>query len=184
MTYPTMQRMASSAAYKRLGFYVALMGLLLAGSVAQANDGLKATQSMMSLSLDAARVAANAALMHCQKKGTLVAVAVVDRSGVPLVMVRDALAGMHTPDTATRKAWTAVSFKSSSAEMAKATAYNQPSSGIRGVANVAMIAGGMMIQASGSIIGGIGVSGAPNGEIDDECAKAGIAAIQDAIDLN
>ncbi|MDO9192948.1 MAG: heme-binding protein, partial [Undibacterium sp.] len=67
---------------------------------------------------------------------------------------------------------------------AKATAYNQPSSGIRGVPGVAMIAGGLVIQASGSIIGGIGVSGAPNGEMDDECAKAGIAAIQDAIDLN
>ena len=157
---------------------------LLPCSAVQAKDELKAVQSVMTVSLDAARLAANTALMACQKKGALVAVAVVDRSGIPLVMLRDALAGMHTPETATRKAWTAVSFKTSSADMAKATAYNQASSGIRGVPGVAMIAGGLLIQASGSIIGGIGVSGAPSGEIDDECAKAGIAAIQDAIDLN
>lgn len=176
--------MISHHALKRAGQVIALTGALLSGNAAHAKDELKAVQSMMSVSLDAARLAANAALLACQKKGALVAVTVVDRSGIALVMVRDALAGMHTPETATRKAWTAVSFKTSSGEMAKATAYNQPSSGIRGVPGVAMIAGGLVIQASGSIIGGIGVSGAPNGEMDDECAKAGIAAIQDAIDLN
>ena len=72
----------------------------------------------------------------------------------------------------------------SSGEMAKATAYNQASNGVRGVSGVAMIAGGFVLQAAGSIIGGIGVSGAPSGELDEECAKAGIAAIQDAIDLD
>jgi uncharacterized protein GlcG (DUF336 family) len=168
---------------KGMSLGIAMAGALF-GSAAQAKEELKAVQSMSSVSLDAARLAANTALLACQKKGALVAVAVVDRSGVPLVMLRDTLAGMHTPETATRKAWTAVSFKTSSGEMAKATAYNQASSGIRGVPGVAMIAGGLVIQAAGSIIGGIGVSGAPNGELDDECAKAGISAIQDAIDLN
>ncbi|MDO8650626.1 MAG: heme-binding protein [Undibacterium sp.] len=184
MSYKMNRRMSSFAALTQCGLFFALMSVLFPANSAQANEGMKATQTLTSLSLDAAQLAANTALKHCQKKGALVAVAMVDRSGIPLVMVRDALAGMHTPETATRKAWTAVSFKTSSAEMAKATTYNQPSSGIRGVSNVAMIAGGLVIQASGSIIGGIGVSGAPNGEMDDECAKAGIASIQDAIDLN
>lgn len=179
------QRIGLITAMKTAGMCLALVAT--GANPAQANEaksGIKATQSMMSVSLDAARLAANTALLHCQKKGALVAVAVVDRSGVPLVMLRDALAGMHTPETATRKAWTAVSFKISSGEMAKATAYNQPNNGIRGVTGVAMIAGGFVLQASGSIIGGIGVSGAPNGEMDEECAKAGIAAIQDAIELD
>lgn len=173
------------AVIKGTGLCLALMGAC--SNLALANDaknGMKATQAMLSVSLDAAKLAANTALLHCQKKGALVAVAVVDRSGVPLVMLRDALAGMHTPETATRKAWTSVSFKTSSGEMAKATAYNQASNGVRGVSGVAMIAGGFVLQAAGSIIGGIGVSGAPSGELDEECAKAGIAAIQDAIDLD
>lgn len=163
---------------------MALASLLVSVAPAQAQDGLKPTQTVQNLSLEGARLAASAALAECQKKGALVAVALVDRAGLPLVMFRDALAGMHTPETATRKAWTAVSFKTSTTEMAKATAYNQPASGIRGLPNVAMVGGGFVIQASGSIIGGIGVSGAPNGELDDACARAGIAAIQDALDLN
>ena len=46
-----------------------------------------------------------------------------------------------------------------------------------------MIAGGMMIEAAGSLLGGIGVSGAPGGERDDECARAGIDAIRDKLDF-
>lgn len=145
---------------------------------------LKASIRLSSLTLEAAQVAANAALKACQQRGAMVAVSIVDRAGTPLLMLRDSLAGMHTPDTATRKAWTAVSFKNSTSELSKATAFNQASSGIRQLPQVAMIGGGLVIQESGSIIGGIGVSGAPNGEIDEDCAKAGIAAIQDAIDLN
>lgn len=151
---------------------------------AQSRPEPKASVKVSSLSLEAAQSAANAALKACQQRGAMVAVAVVDRSGVTLTLLRDTLAGMHTPDTAIRKAWTAVSFKNSTSELAKATSYNQASSGIRQLPNIAMIGGGLLIQESGSIIGGIGVSGAPNGDMDDECAKAGIAAIQDAIDLN
>jgi uncharacterized protein GlcG (DUF336 family) len=45
------------------------------------------------------------------------------------------------------------------------------------------VGGGIVIRAKGSIVGGIGVSGAPGGDSDDACAKAGIAAINDAIEL-
>lgn len=151
---------------------------------AQSTPELKASVKVSSLTLEAAQVAANAAMKACQQRGAMIAVTVVDRAGTPLVMLRDSLAGMHTPDTATRKAWTAVSFKNSTTELVKATAYNQASNGIRHLPQVAMIGGGLLIQESGSIIGGIGVSGAPNGDMDEDCAKAGIAAIQDAIDLN
>lgn len=145
---------------------------------------LKAVEQWRSISLAAAQQAAQTALSSCQKKGAMVAVVVVDRAGVPLVMLRDSLAGMHTPEAASRKAWTAVSFKNGTSELAKATAYDQASSGIRGLSNVAMIGGGIVIREAGSIIGAIGVSGAPNGEMDDACAKAGVDAIQEAIELN
>ena len=145
---------------------------------------IKAVEQWRSISLAAAQQAAQAALLSCQKKGAMVAVVVVDRAGVPLVMLRDSLAGMHTPEAASRKAWTAVSFKNGTSELAKATAYDQASSGIRGLSNVAMIGGGIVIREAGSIIGAIGVSGAPNGDMDDVCAKAGIDAIQEAIELN
>jgi uncharacterized protein GlcG (DUF336 family) len=48
---------------------------------------------------------------------------------------------------------------------------------------VVAVGGGVNIQAGGTIVGAIGVSGAPGGEADDACAKAGIAAIRDDIEF-
>jgi uncharacterized protein GlcG (DUF336 family) len=56
-------------------------------------------------------------------------------------------------------------------------------SGIRAVPRVMAIGGGLLIEAGGSTLGGIGVSGAPGGEADDACASAGIKAIADAIEF-
>ena len=56
-------------------------------------------------------------------------------------------------------------------------------SGIRQLPHVAAFGGGLPIDAGGSTLGGIGVSGAPGGEADAACAQAGIAAIRDAIEF-
>jgi uncharacterized protein GlcG (DUF336 family) len=45
--------------------------------------------------------------------------------------------------------------------------------------NVTYAVGGVTIMSGGNAIGGIGVSGAPGGNFDEECARAGIAKIQD-----
>jgi uncharacterized protein GlcG (DUF336 family) len=144
---------------------------------------LRAIERVPTVTFDAALVAARAALADCRRRGATVAVAVVDRSGVPLVVLRDALAGPHTPDTAVRKAWTAVSFRSGTTELVGASALSGPNAGLRQLPGVAILGGGLMIQAAGSLVGGIGVSGAPGGELDDACAKAGIGAILEALEL-
>jgi uncharacterized protein GlcG (DUF336 family) len=98
-------------------------------------------------------------------------------------MLRDPLAGAHTSLTAINKASTAVSFRTDTSELAETTQAGKPSSGIRQLPNVIAVGGGVVIRAKGSIVGGIGVSGAPGGDSDEACAKAGIAAINDAIEL-
>ncbi len=143
----------------------------------------KMLDSFMSLTTAAALQAAQAALTRCQKDGYTVAVAVVDRGGQPLVMLRDPLAGAHTPPTAINKAATAVSFRTDTSELAANTQTGKPSSGVRQLPGVVAVGGGIMIQAKGSVVGGIGVSGSPGGDSDDACAKAGVAAINDAIEL-
>lgn len=143
----------------------------------------KLLTSYTTLTTSAARDAAQAALTRCQKDGFTVAVAVVDRAGAPLAVLRDNLAGTHTTQTAIGKAATAVSFRTDTTELAATTQAGRPASGIRALSNVVAIGGGLMIRAKGSIVGGIGVSGAPGGDADDVCAKAGIAAISDAIEL-
>ncbi|RPH41528.1 MAG: heme-binding protein [Burkholderiales bacterium] len=161
---------------------LALFTGAVAPAAAQPKD-LKAVARVPTLTVEAALVAAQAALADCRKRGATVAVTVVDRSGVELVTLRDPLAGMHTPETAWRKAWTAVSFRSGTTELVTLTAPGGPNGGIRHLPNVAMIGGGLVLQAAGSLVGGIGVSGAPGGDMDDACAKAGIGAIQDALEL-
>lgn len=148
----------------------------------QAED-LKAVTRVPNLTMEAALAAARAALADCRKRGATVAVAVVDRYGHPLAMLRDPLAGMHTPDTAQRKAWTAVSFKAPTTELVKATAPDGPNGGIRNLPQVAMVGGALLLQSAGSLVGAIGVSGAPSGDMDDQCATVGVDAIRDALEL-
>jgi len=142
-----------------------------------------ATHAVRVLTPEAATKATQAALASCRQQGYQVAVAVVDRFGVAQTLMRDRFAGPHTPDTATNKAWTAVSFRSSTTDLAKATQAGLPSSGIRQIPRFTGVGGGLLIEAGGSVIGAIGVSGAPTGDADDSCAKAGIAAIRDDIEL-
>jgi uncharacterized protein GlcG (DUF336 family) len=152
---------------------------LSAGGAAMAQDAMF---SVRVLTPETALKAAQAALARCRANGFQVAVAVVDRMGGTQVMLRDRFAGAHTPDTATGKAWTAVSFRTSTTDFAAATA-SGPQSGIRTRPGVVAVGGGLLIEAGGNIVGGIGVSGAPGGKDDDVCAAAGIAAIKDSLEL-
>ena len=157
-----------------------LAGLALAA--ANAVHAQDATFHVRLLTPETALKAAQAALARCRGAGFQVAVAVVDRMGVSQVMLRDRFAGPHTPDTATAKAWTAVSFRTNTTDLAAAT-QSGPQSGIRNRPGVAALGGGLMIEAGGNILGAIGVSGAPGGKEDDVCAAAGIAAIKDSLEL-
>ena len=140
-----------------------------------------ATFAVKILTPETALKAAQAALRKCRDSGYQVTIAVVDRMGVAQVLLRDRFAGPHTVDMASAKAYTAVSFRASTAEVAEATQPGRPQSGVRGRPGVAAVGGGLPIEAGGTLLGAIGVSGAPGGEADVACATAGIKAIADAI---
>jgi uncharacterized protein GlcG (DUF336 family) len=147
---------------------------------AASDDAIVVTKS---LSPEVALEAAQAAMKKCRDNGFQIAVAVVDRSGQPQVMLRDRFAGLHTPDTAVRKAYTAVSFRAATSDLVKSLRSGQLDAGLAQLPHVAMLGGGLMIEAGGSLLGAIGVSGAPGGEKDEECAKAGLDAVRDKIDF-
>lgn len=132
---------------------------------------------------ETALAAASAALEHCRKQGHQVAVAVVDRSGLLQVLLRDRFAGAHTVDLATNKAWTAASFKIPTSLLATETEAGKSMSGLRGQPRVVAAGGGQVMESGGTLVGGIGVSGAPGGEADDNCARAGIKAIADVLEF-
>lgn len=141
------------------------------------------TFTLRVLTPETALTAARAALESCRKSGYQVAVAVTDRYGLPQVLLRDRFAGAHTVDMATNKAWTAASFRTATGELGVQTQPGQPMSGIRQLPRVIAAGGGLTIEAGGNVLGAIGVSGAPGGDADDMCAKAGIKAIADAIEF-
>ena len=142
------------------------------------------TYSIKLLTPETALKAAQGALARCRANGYQVTVAVTDRMGVVQVLLRDRFAGAHTTDMASAKAYTAVSFRTNTTELAEATQPGKPQSGIRHRPGVAAVGGGLMIEAGGSLLGAIGVSGAPGGKEDDICAAAGISAIRDDLELN
>ena len=157
-----------------------LCGVLLAVSA----HGADATFSVKILTPETALKAAQAALKSCRDRGFQATVAVVDRMGVVQVLLRDRFAGPHTTDMATAKAYTAVSFRTNTTELAEATQPGRPGSGIRNRPGIAAVGGGLMIEAGGSLLGAIGVSGAPGAREDDACGAAGIAAIREDIEFS
>ena len=159
-------------------FIASLSLCLVAGTTKAEENGMFTSQS---LTPETALIAASAALEKCREEGFQVAVAVVDRMGILQVLIRDRYAGAHTPDTARGKAWTAASFRTNTTNMLELTHSGQPQSGVRHVPGALMVGGGMIIEAAGSLVGAIGVSGAPGGEMDDLCASAGIEAIEDLV---
>jgi uncharacterized protein GlcG (DUF336 family) len=161
---------------------VRLAALLLIASIgALAAD--PPTYSVRQLTTETALRAAQAALAQCRAAGYQVAVAVVDRHGLVQAQLRDRFAGPHTIDVSSNKAWTAVSFRTSTLELEKLTRPGQSMSGLRQVPRFTAIGGGLTIEAGGSLLGAIGVSGAPGGEADEACAKAGIKAIADNLEF-
>ncbi|MCE2970978.1 MAG: heme-binding protein [Burkholderiales bacterium] len=155
----------------------------LLSTLAAAAGAADGTHTVKLMTPETAQKAVNAALADCRKRGYQVAVAVVDRAGVAQALIRDRFAGAHTPSTAINKGWSAVSFRTDTLALAAETQPGRPSSGIRQLPNVVAVGGGVLIDAGGSTVGAIGVSGAPSGEEDDKCAKAGVAAIRADIEL-
>ncbi len=153
--------------------------ILMASKPAPADEETMVTFKVLTPEL--ALELAQATLADCRKRGYQATVAVVDRFGGLQVVLRDRFAGVHTPETARRKAWTAVSFRTDTLSLEELTQAGKPASAIRFVDQALMVGGGVPVDAGGSMVAGVGVSGAPGGEADDACARAGIEAIADKI---
>jgi uncharacterized protein GlcG (DUF336 family) len=148
----------------------------LSSTAALADDPL--TVSVKRLSLQSAQRIAQATIDACREKGIQIGVTVVDRDGVVQAQLRDTIAAPITVPISYKKAYTAVNFNAatSALEARADTAVGRQDF-------LVMSAGGVTVQSGGSLVGGVGVSGAPSGETDEECALAGVAAVQDDLDM-
>lgn len=133
-----------------------------------------------SLSLAMAKTIAEAAQGECRAKGFHTTVAVVDRAGQLLVLLRDEQTAPHTVEMARRKAYTARMFRIPTAEFQKRTTSEQPIAGQRELTDMIALSGGVPIKLGEETIGGVGSAGS-NLDSDDACAKAGIAKVADLL---
>src|SRR5438128_9567505 len=133
---------------RNLPAITAISCLLVGPAAAQ-----EALVTYKSLSPELAQDLAKATLADCRKRGFQVTVAVVDRFGVTQVLLRDRFAGPHTVSTASGKAWTAVSFRTGTGELAEMTKPGLPQAGVRALPGVVAIAGGVPVEAAGTLVG-------------------------------
>jgi uncharacterized protein GlcG (DUF336 family) len=136
-----------------------------------------------SLAPDVAFDLARSALQQCRTDGYQVAVVVTDRFGAPLVELRDRYTPVGALEIAKGKAWTAVTFTRNTSDFVKAIKDGTIGAGLAGVPGVTPLAGGVVIQADGSLLGAVGVAGAPGGDKDEACAKAGLVTVQDKLEF-
>ncbi|MEW8505817.1 MAG: heme-binding protein [Candidatus Thiodiazotropha sp.] len=135
------------------------------------------------LTPEAALSVARSALESCRESGFQVSVAVVDAGGNLQVVLRDKLAGVSSSEGAILKAKTSVSFRSATTSLADAVNSNIEASGIKQLPGILVLGGGVTIQASGSMVGAVGVAGAPDGKADEKCALDGIETIQELLEF-
>jgi uncharacterized protein GlcG (DUF336 family) len=135
------------------------------------------TQKNITLAL--AQTIANAAIAQCRTMGYRISVTVVDREGLPIIMMRDDGAGLSTPEGSDRKAYTARAFSQPSADFVKRLQDRPDTVGSRQYTRVLALAGGLPIKVGDEIVGAVGVSGTPGK--DDVCSQAGIDKVADQL---
>ncbi|MGY0492662.1 GlcG/HbpS family heme-binding protein [Streptomyces sp. WG-D5] len=126
------------------------------------------------LTVAAATDAAEAVLKAAKKENQRVSVAVVDRNGNTIVELRGDGAGPQSPESAVKKAYTAVSWNATTSELTKRL---EQAPNLKDIPGTLFLAGGAPVAVDGAPIAGIGVAGAPSGDLDEKFAQAGVAEL-------
>jgi uncharacterized protein GlcG (DUF336 family) len=174
-----MKRTMLAVAAAAVGAGLTVAVLALPGSATQrtavgTSVSTDATTTIRILTLGAAQKAAATAVRNCSSRGFAVTAVVVDRDGVEIATLRAEQATGATVPVARGKAYAAAGFRLPTSGLQEA-ARTQP--GLIGLPGFVILPGGEPITVGKQLVGGIGVSGAPSGDIDDMCAQAGLAAI-------
>ena len=133
------------------------------------------------MTLELASTIARAAVASCADTGYQVSAVVVDRSGAPQVVMRDVYASRFTIEIAERKANAVILAGVSSSEFRVNRA--EIVAEMNEVDGILVLDGAVPIRAGGALLGAVGVSGAPGGDKDEACAKAGVNRVQEQLDF-
>jgi uncharacterized protein GlcG (DUF336 family) len=155
-----------------------LLGALAAAAVLSSSAQAQLANEK-NLTLAMAQAIANGAMESCKAMGFKVSVAVLDRAGLPIVMLRGDGAGLHTPEGADRKAYTARTYRAPSADFLKRMQRDPAAHASEEYTRVLALPGGLPIKVGDDVVGAVGVSGSPGK--DDDCGQAGINKVADQL---
>jgi uncharacterized protein GlcG (DUF336 family) len=160
--------------------HLALLGCSLGTGLAVAAPAHAQLLTHKDLSSTMALTIAQTAMTTCVGNGYHVSVTVLGRSGEVIVQLRGDEANPHTFENSLRKAYTSRTFRVPSGEIAKRFKDDPSYFAVR-LNNVIPAQGALPIKVGEDVIGSVGVSGAPGGEKDEACAKAGIDKVADSL---
>ena len=162
---------------------IAMIGFCSASLVYMPAGGVKADEAMVvpvkRMTMETAMAIAKGAIEECRKQGIQIAATVVDRDGTVQAVLRDTIAAPLTLTISRDKAYTAANFNAATSSMA-----DRGNTPVGRVDGLVMSAGGLPIQVGGALLGAVGVSGAPAGETDEQCAQAGIDVVSDDLEMS
>ena len=155
-----------------------IAGVVVAGAISIPASAQLLNQKAIPAAM--AMTMAQVAMDTCKSNGYAVSVSVVGRTGELILQVRGDGTGPHTVENSFKKAYTARTFRSPSGGLAKRLK-EDPLLPLIHLTNVVAAQGALPIQVENDVIGAIGVSGAPGGDKDEVCAKAGIDKVADQL---
>lgn len=151
--------------------------LALAATSAHA-EGVRTERNM---SLDLANKIAAQTVASCTAGGYNVTATVVDRAGTVRAVQRADNAGPHTLEGSRLKAYTSASAKNNTLAMMEGSQKNAGAANLVHIPGFLLLGGGVPVKVGNDVIGAVGVAGAPGGHLDEQCAMAAIASVQEML---
>ena len=156
---------------------VTTLALTLVAAAASAQT----VRSEKNISLELANQIASASVAACAANGHAVAATVVDRAGTVRALQRADNAGPHTLGASQQKAFTSASARNATQAMMEGAQKNPAAANLVNIPGFLLLGGGVPVKVGNEVIGAVGVGGAPGGHLDEQCALAGIAKVQDQL---
>lgn len=153
----------------------------LALSFATVAASAQAVRTEKNISLELANQLAGAAVTACAGSGYAVSATVVDRAGTVRAVQRADNAGPHTLASSQQKAFTSASAKGNTQAMMEGAQKNPGAANLVYLPGFLLLGGGVPVKAGNEVIGAVGVAGAPGGQLDEQCALAAVAKVQDQL---
>ena len=146
-----------------------------------AGANAQAVRMERNVSLALANQIAAETVAACSAAGYAVTATVVDRSGGIRAVQRADNAGPHTLGASLDKAFTSASARNNTGAMMEAAQKNPAAANLVHIPGFLLLGGGVPIKVGAETIGAVGVGGAPGGHLDEQCAVAALAMVQEQL---